>query len=186
MCALILTISFISFHLFHPLNFRLENRCKHQSAAVQEASASDKVDTQMTATTTNTGQNVKVKVLTSKKMRKSGTGEQQQPGPTSLFIFGDNNPIRKLFKFIIEWPPFEYTVLVTIIATCVTMAMEEHLPDNDRTPLAMQLEEAEPVFLGIFIVEAACKIMANGLILHPNSYLRDVWNIMDFVVITSA
>ncbi|XP_031635540.1 voltage-dependent calcium channel type A subunit alpha-1-like isoform X2 [Contarinia nasturtii] len=156
-------------------------------AAVQEASSGAKVDTQMTATTTNSGQNVKVKVVSSKKKGKGKSAvDPTQPGPSSLFILGDTNPIRRLFKFIIEWPPFEYTVLVTIIATCVTMAMEEHLPDNDRTPLAMKLEEAEPIFLGIFIVEAACKILANGLVLHPNSYLRDVWNIMDFVVITSA
>lgn len=137
----------------------------------------------MTATTTTSGQNVKVKVVASKKATVDG---EHQPGPTSLFILGDKNPIRRLFKFLIEWPPFEYTVLVTIVCTCVTMAMEEHLPDGDRTPLAMQLEEAEPVFLGIFLVEAVCKIIANGLVLHPNSYLRDVWNIMDFVVITSA
>ncbi|XP_055309467.1 voltage-dependent calcium channel type A subunit alpha-1-like isoform X3 [Sitodiplosis mosellana] len=141
----------------------------------------------MTATTTNSGQNVKVKVVSSKKKSKKGAAViEPGNGPTALFILSETNPIRRLFKFIIEWPPFEYTVLITIIATCVTMAMEEHLPDNDRTPLAMKLEEAEPIFLGIFCVEAVCKILANGLVLHPNSYLRDVWNIMDFVVITSA
>lgn len=136
----------------------------------------------MTATTTSSGQNVKVKVVPSKNVPVG----VPPPGPSSLFILGEKNPIRRLFKFIIEWPPFEYTVLVTIISTCVVMAMEEHLPDGDRTPLAMQLEEAEPYFLYIFCFEAACKILALGLILHPNSYLRNVWNIMDFIVISSA
>lgn len=153
-------------------------------AAVQENSVGAKVDTQMTATTTNSGQNVKVKVVPSKAVSVEET--DAPPGPSSLFIFGDKNPIRRLFKFIIEWPPFEYTVLVTIISTCVVMAMEEHLPDEDRTPLAMQLEQAEPYFLYIFCFEAVCKIIALGLILHPNSYLRNVWNIMDFIVISSA
>ena len=40
------------------------------------------------------------------------------------------------------WPlctPFEYTVLLTIIANCVVLAMEEHLPNGDRTPIAQQL-----------------------------------------------
>ena len=36
-------------------------------------------------------------------------------GPTSLFIFSETNIIRRTTKFIIEWPPFEYTVLATII-----------------------------------------------------------------------
>lgn len=139
----------------------------------------------MTATTTNSGQNVKVKVVPGKK-KKKGAIDDSLPGPSSLFILSDKNPIRRLFKFIIEWPPFEYTVLITIIATCLVMAMEEHLPNDDRTPLAVELEGAEPFFLSIFCVEAACKILALGLILHPNSYLRNVWNIMDFVVISSA
>lgn len=131
-----------------------------------------KVDTQMTATTTNSGQNVKVKVVPAKS---ASMNVEPPPGPSSLFILADNNPIRRLFKFIIGWPPFEYTVLITIISTCVVMAMEEHLPDGDRTTLAMQLEEAEPYFLCIFCFEAACKILALGLVLHPNSYLRFVF-----------
>ena len=42
-------------------------------------------------------------------------------------------------KFLIEWPPFEYTVLLTIIANCVVLAVEEPLPDEDKTLLARQL-----------------------------------------------
>ena len=47
-------------------------------------------------------------------------------------------------KVICVWPPFvctpfEYTVLLTIIANCVVLAMEEHLPNGDRTPIAQQL-----------------------------------------------
>ena len=34
---------------------------------------------------------------------------------------------------------FEYAVLLTIIANCVVLALEEHLPRKDRTPLALQL-----------------------------------------------
>lgn len=105
---------------------------------------------------------------------------------TSLFLFADDHPLRRLTKFIIEWPPFEYTVLVTIIANCLVMAMEEHLPGGDRTVFAQQLEVTEPYFLTIFCFEASCKIIAMGLVLHENSYLRNVWNIMDFFVISTA
>lgn len=42
-------------------------------------------------------------------------------------------------KFIIEWPPFEYAVLLTIIANCVVLALEEHLPNGDKTILAQNL-----------------------------------------------
>jgi len=30
-------------------------------------------------------------------------------------------------------------VLLTIIANCIVLALEEHLPENDKTPLAQEL-----------------------------------------------
>ena len=70
-------------------------------------------------------------------------GDQGPPisGPTSLFILSEENPIRRYTKFIIEWPPFEYAVLLTIIANCVVLALEEHLPNGDKTILALRLVE---------------------------------------------
>lgn len=35
--------------------------------------------------------------------------------------------------------PFEYAVLLTIIANCVVLALEEHLPRGDKTVLAKTL-----------------------------------------------
>jgi hypothetical protein len=40
---------------------------------------------------------------------------REESGPTSLFLFSQTNIIRRTTKFIIEWPPFEFTVLTTII-----------------------------------------------------------------------
>ena len=114
---------------------------------------------------------------------KRTPGEQ---GPSSLFLLADDNPIRRQTRWIIEWPVFEYGVIVTIIANCVVLAMEEHLPGGDRTPLAVQLEVTEPYFLAIFCVEASVKILALGFCLHPGSYLRNVWNIMDFIVVVTG
>ncbi|ESO92791.1 hypothetical protein LOTGIDRAFT_119993, partial [Lottia gigantea] len=82
--------------------------------------------------------------------------------------------------------PFEYMVLLTIIANCIVLALEEHLPAHDKTPLAVQLEATEVYFLGIFCVEAFLKIVALGFILHKGSYLRNVWNIMDFIVVVTG
>ncbi|KAF5301170.1 hypothetical protein FQA39_LY10848 [Lamprigera yunnana] len=107
-------------------------------------------------------------------------------GPTSLFIFSEENIIRRCTRFIIEWPPFEYAVLLTIIANCVVLALEEHLPNHDKTMLALRLEDTEEYFLGIFCVEAALKILALGFVLHRGSYLRNIWNIMDFFVVLTG
>ncbi|KAF2879670.1 hypothetical protein ILUMI_26498, partial [Ignelater luminosus] len=82
--------------------------------------------------------------------------------------------------------PFEYAVLLTIIANCVVLALEEHLPNQDKTMLALKLDKTEEYFLGIFCVEASLKILALGFCLHRGSYLRNIWNIMDFFVVLTG
>jgi len=47
-------------------------------------------------------------------------------------------------------------------------------------------ETTEVYFLGIFCVEASLKILALGFVLHPRSYLRNIWNMMDFVVVVTG
>ncbi|KAL0121117.1 hypothetical protein PUN28_008671 [Cardiocondyla obscurior] len=116
----------------------------------------------------------------------AGGGGEGGKGTTSLFIFSEDNCIRKHTRFIIEWPPFEYAVLLTIIANCVVLALEEHLPKQDKTVLAQNLESTEVYFLAIFCVEASLKILALGFVLHRGSYLRNIWNIMDFFVVVTG
>lgn len=118
--------------------------------------------------------------------KKKAKGAQDDPVPSSLFIFGSNNIIRRCTRFLIEWPPFEYTVLLTIIANCVVLALEEHLPKKDKTTLSEKLDETEPYFIAIFSVEATLKILALGFVLHRGAYLRNIWNMMDFVVVVTG
>lgn len=60
----------------------------------------------------------------------------------ALFIFSEDNFVRRLARKIIEWPPFEWTILLTIMCTTVVLALEEHLPNNDKTILSMSLVNA--------------------------------------------
>ncbi|XP_030647621.1 calcium channel, voltage-dependent, N type, alpha 1B subunit, a [Chanos chanos] len=104
----------------------------------------------------------------------------------SLFIFSEDNIIRKYAKKITEWPPFEYMILATIIANCIVLALEQHLPASDKTPMSERLDDTEPYFIGIFCFEAGIKIIALGFAFHKGSYLRNGWNVMDFVVVLSG
>ncbi|XP_067270285.1 voltage-dependent R-type calcium channel subunit alpha-1E isoform X9 [Pseudorasbora parva] len=104
----------------------------------------------------------------------------------SLFIFGEDNIVRKYAKKIIEWPPFEYMILATIIANCIVLALEQHLPGEDKTPMSKRLEKTEPYFIGMFCLEAGIKIIALGFAFHKGSYLRNGWNVMDFIVVLSG
>lgn len=47
-------------------------------------------------------------------------------------------------------------------------------------------EKTEVYFLAIFCVEASLKILALGFVMHKNSYLRNIWNIMDFFVVVTG
>ena len=44
-------------------------------------------------------------------------------------------------------------------------------------------EQIEYIFLAIFTMEVILKIIAYGLCLHPNAYLRSGWNLLDFVIV---
>ncbi|XP_043347324.1 voltage-dependent R-type calcium channel subunit alpha-1E isoform X8 [Dermochelys coriacea] len=104
----------------------------------------------------------------------------------SLFLFGEDNMVRKYAKKLIDWPPFEYMILATIIANCIVLALEQHLPEDDKTPMSRRLEKTEPYFIGIFCFEAGIKIVALGFVFHKGSYLRNGWNVMDFIVVLSG
>ncbi|XP_046904709.1 LOW QUALITY PROTEIN: calcium channel, voltage-dependent, N type, alpha 1B subunit, a [Hypomesus transpacificus] len=104
----------------------------------------------------------------------------------SLFIFSEDNIIRKYAKKITEWPPFEYMILATIIANCIVLALEQHLPASDKTPMSERLDDTEPYFIGIFCFEAGIKIIALGFAFHKGTYLRNGWNVMDFVVVLTG
>uniref|UniRef100_A0A674F5D3 Calcium voltage-gated channel subunit alpha1 E n=1 Tax=Salmo trutta TaxID=8032 RepID=A0A674F5D3_SALTR len=112
----------------------------------------------------------------------------------SLFIFAEDNFIRKTAKRIIECPflnlmaltPFEWVILATITANCIVLALEQHLPGEDKTPMAKRLECTEPYFIGIFCFEFGIKLVALGFVFHKGSYLRNGWNIMDFIVVVSG
>jgi len=41
-------------------------------------------------------------------------------------------------------------------------------------------------FLAIFCVEATFKIVALGFVFHHGAYLRNAWNIMDFIVVVTG
>ncbi|MGH0126020.1 UNVERIFIED_CONTAM: hypothetical protein FKN15_033141 [Acipenser sinensis] len=45
------------------------------------------------------------------------------------------------------------------------------------------MERVEYLFLIIFTVEAFLKVIAYGLLFHPNGYLRNGWNLLDFIIV---
>lgn len=57
----------------------------------------------------------------------------------SLFLFSEDSFVRIFANRVIVWGPFEWSILATILCTTVVMAAEDHLPNNDQTPLSLKL-----------------------------------------------
>ncbi|TGZ67466.1 hypothetical protein CRM22_004775 [Opisthorchis felineus] len=93
------------------------------------------------------------------------------------------NPLRKLCIGIVEWKPFEYLILLTIMANCCALGAVSPYPDQDSNALNHILEKIENVFIVIFTVECALKIVAFGFVMHSGAYLRNGWNILDFTIV---
>ena len=83
---------------------------------------------------------------------------------------------------IIKHPAFETTSIIVIMLNCVTLAMEDptasEVSDLDNT--------FETIFQVLYTIEMVLKIIGYGFILGPGAYLKDPWNVLDFVIVMSA
>nr|XP_015837604.1 PREDICTED: sodium channel protein 60E isoform X3 [Tribolium castaneum] len=92
----------------------------------------------------------------------------------SFFFFSPFSSVRKACIYLSTNQYFDYLVMATILLNCVFLAMAE------------TIEEAEYIFLAIYTAEMIIKSIAKGFILNKYTYLRNPWNWLDFVVITSG
>ena len=88
------------------------------------------------------------------------------------------NAFRKFVMRITFNVWFERFILCTILANCTLLTISD--PNAEETP---EQAIAELVFLIIFTMEMTLKTIALGFVLEPNTYLRDPWNVLDFVVV---
>lgn len=112
----------------------------------------------------------------------SSVGSHKKPND-ALFCLGINNPLRKYSARLVNSKPFDYFILLTIAANCVVLLFDAPQPEGDATDLNKKLESSEMYFVAIYSFEAVVKILAFGFILHPGAYLRNGWNILDFLVL---
>ena len=70
---------------------------------------------------------------------------------------------------------------MVILANCVTLAMNNPLADDAEWQVVL-----DNIFLALYTVEMVLKIGGLGFIFNRNSYLRDYWNLLDFVIVITA
>ncbi|KAG2468021.1 voltage-dependent L-type calcium channel subunit alpha-1S-like isoform X1 [Polypterus senegalus] len=116
------------------------------------------------------------------KLKKQATAANPRPA-RALCCLTLRNPFRKACISIVEWKPFEVIILLTIFANCVALAVFLPMPEDDTNLANSSLEKVEYIFLIVFTIEAFLKIVAYGFLFHPDAYLRNGWNILDFIIV---
>ncbi|EGR31257.1 hypothetical protein IMG5_114650 [Ichthyophthirius multifiliis] len=114
----------------------------------------------------------------------------QQLAQTSFFIFSDKNKFRYFCVWLNEWKYFDNFIIITILLNTITLMFTDYryrLGDEKQSEWRQSFQYyTELIFLIIFTLEFLIKTISMSFILSPNAYLRDVWNILDFIVVLSG
>jgi hypothetical protein len=88
-----------------------------------------------------------------------------------------------MFAFkIIKHKVFETICIGIILLNSISLGLEDPLAVS-TTPFQ---DLTEMVFLGLYSTEMCLKILGLGFFFNKGAYLRDPWNILDFVIVMSA
>ena len=88
--------------------------------------------------------------------------------------------VSELCRRIISSSAFESFIILVILANVGVIIAED---PNEPEPVFATLER---VFLYLYTTEAAMKIWGLGFVWNQGAYLRDWWNVLDFVIVVSA
>ncbi|KRZ04279.1 Voltage-dependent calcium channel type A subunit alpha-1 [Trichinella zimbabwensis] len=97
---------------------------------------------------------------------------------SSLFIFSPKNRFRLFVHKIVCTKYFEMAIMVVISLSSISLAAED--PVDESNPRNKYLNYLDYAFTAVFTV------IDMGVIIHPGSYCRDLWNIMDATVVICA
>ena len=83
---------------------------------------------------------------------------------------------------VISSRTFETISVIVIILNSLSLAIED---PTSSTQSAFQ-QNLDMVFLVLYTTEMILKILGMGFMLNENSYLRDGWNLIDFIVVIAG
>ncbi|KAL5968871.1 Voltage-dependent calcium channel type A subunit alpha-1, partial [Taenia solium] len=110
---------------------------------------------------------------------------------SSMYIFSPSNPIRRFCHFVVNLRYFDLFVMIVIASSSISLAAED--PVDEKNPRNIILEYFDHAFTCVFTMEMILKasyysscLIDLGVFLHPHSYFRDPWNVLDAVVVLGA
>ena len=103
----------------------------------------------------------------------------------SCFYLHKSYQVRVLAYRIITHPYFETLIISVIIANSLMLAIQTYFSSNDPQSGAV-FTGFNDFFNIFFAVEMVLKIISLGFILDKGAYLRDSWNILDFIIVVTS
>eukprot|EP00835_Amoeboradix_gromovi_P000584 NODE_21_length_38511_cov_0.503306.p2 type:complete len:1658 gc:universal NODE_21_length_38511_cov_0.503306:13233-8260(-) len=132
-----------------------------------------------------------VKIAISERNQLGEVDDEDGNNDLSFFCLGNDNPIRRFCLYIYDPQKannyFEYFIRLTIFSSMIESAYDTPINRFDT------LDESNPwpiyrifdlVTVLIFSSEFLVKVISSGFILNKKSYLRNLWNRLDFVILT--
>lgn len=105
----------------------------------------------------------------------------------SFYVFSKTNPIRIIAYKMIKYPLWETIVIILITLSSIKLAYDTYFQGNEEQTKRYLISNAlDASFNYLFIFEMTMKLIAMGVCMDDNSYLRDTWNQMDFFIVTAS
>ncbi|KAL1020984.1 hypothetical protein UPYG_G00007260 [Umbra pygmaea] len=104
------------------------------------------------------------------------------PDGSSFFILGKRNCLRVACHNLIHHPYFTNLILIFIILSSISLAAED--PIRAHSFRNNMLGYADYAFTSIFTVEIILKVTVFGAFLHPGSFCRNAFNLLDLLVVS--
>uniref|UniRef100_A0A8C4N6Y8 Uncharacterized protein n=1 Tax=Eptatretus burgeri TaxID=7764 RepID=A0A8C4N6Y8_EPTBU len=92
--------------------------------------------------------------------------------------------VRRICHAVVSMRWFETVVLSVIALSSLALAAED--PVSSKSTRNLVLRYFDYVFTAVFTFELIVKMVDQGLLCHRGAYFRDLWNILDFVVVMAA
>lgn len=118
---------------------------------------------------------------------------------SSLYLFGQGSRVRRACVRTVAHPWFDRLILLLILLNSIVLALvdwrvidEDPSSEDVGEPIAegswrnALLYETEIFFTVMFALEFVLKVVAQGFVLGRGAYLRDSWNMLDFLVVVTA
>uniref|UniRef100_A0A8D0G1S3 Sodium channel protein n=1 Tax=Sphenodon punctatus TaxID=8508 RepID=A0A8D0G1S3_SPHPU len=95
----------------------------------------------------------------------------------ALYMLSPFNLLRRISIKILQYTLFSMLIMCTILTNCAFMTLSDP-PEWTKN--------VEYTFTGIYTFEFLVKVFARGFCINQFTFLRDLWNWLDFIVITFA